>query len=441
MPQEPLIMVCVGDISGNVRGKSIPVADFNADMTKPIGWTPTNVQITCFGNIADTPYGPFGDLVMTPDPQTEARVAFGDHAPAEHLVLADLTWPDGAMWECCTRSILRGALDALRAETGFTLRAAFEHEFMFKSQAPESTNVSGAAYSIGGVRHQKAFGEIFLGALREAGMTPETFLREYGPNQYEVSIAPARGVTAADNALVLRELARASARRLGAEITFTPLIGPTEVGNGVHVHFDFLDADGRPATSDPAAPEQIGVTAGAFVAGILKYLSSTVAFTAPSIPSYKRLTPHRWSAAFNNLGYRDREAAVRICPRPAGADAPPGGRLHFEYRVADAAANPHLVLATLVLAGLQGIRSGLATPPVTREDLTEVSIADLSARYISGLPSSLPDALARLEADKTVRSWFPDKFVNVYLAHKRGEIGVLEDKTEAEICAAYAQAY
>ena len=441
MPEEPLIMVCVGDISGNVRGKSIPVSTFNADMTRPIGWTPTNVQITCFGVIAETPYGPFGDLVMTPDPRTEARVAFGDHVPAEHLVLSDLTWPDGSMWECCTRSILRNALETLRSETGLTLRAAFEHEFMFKTGGASALNHSGAAYSIGGVRRHKAFGEVFLGALREAGMSPETFLREYGPNQYEVTIEPARGVTAADNAVILRELARASARSLGEDITFTPLIAPAEVGNGVHVHFDFLDENGKPATSDPDAPEQIDATAGAFVAGILKHLGSSAALTAASIPSYTRLTPHRWSAAFNNLGYRDREAAVRICPRPNDADISSGGRLHFEYRVADAAANPHLLLATLVLAGTHGIRSGLTTPPATREDLTEVSAGDLDARGISGLPSSLHEALDRLEADETGRSWFPEKFVDVYLAHKRGEIGVLKGKTEDEICAAYAEVY
>ncbi|MCT8972985.1 glutamine synthetase family protein [Microbaculum marinisediminis] len=437
MPEEPLIMVCVGDISGNVRGKAIPLADYRADRPAGIGWTPTNVQLTCFGTNAETPYGPFGDLVMTPIPTTEARVAFGGaEAPAEHLVIAELTWPDGTPWECCTRTILRRALEALHAETGLTVRAAFEHEFMFVTDQP-----TGGAYTIGGVRRRKAFGETVLGALREAGMTPQSFLREFGPNQYEVSVAPARGVTAADDALVLRELARAAALSLGEEITFTPLIGPHDVGNGVHVHFDFLDDAGTPVTADPDAPEGISATAAAFVAGVLRHLPSTVALTAPSVPSYTRLTPHRWSAAFNNLGYRDREAAVRICPRPDGADVAPGERLHFEYRAADAAANPHLVLAALVLAGLQGVRDGLPLPSVTREDLTRVAAADLKARGIDRLPASLDDAIARLDADTTVRSWFPEKLVDVYVAHKRGEMAFLKGKTEDEICAAYSGAY
>jgi glutamine synthetase len=254
-------------------------------------------------------------------------------------------------------------------------------------------------------------------------------------------VAPAKGVAAADQALELRELARACALSQGEEITFTPLIGPNDVGNGVHVHFDFTDDAGNPATSDPDQPDEIGKTAGAFVAGILKYMPSIVALTAPSAVSYTRLTPHRWSAAFNNLGFRDREAGVRICPKADGADAAPGGRLHFEYRASDAAANPHILLATIINAGRQGIRDGLDTPRPTREDLTLLSAADLKARGFVRLPPSLKEALDKLEADKTVRTWFPDKFVDVYLAHKRGEIAALAGKTDEEMCAAYAAAY
>jgi len=429
LPEEPLIMVCIGDIAGNVRGKSIPVADYNADMTGSTGWTPTNVQLTCFGTIAESPYGSFGDLVMTPDPTTEVRATFGEpDGQVEHFVLANLTWPDGSMWECCTRTILQNALTALKDEAGLTIRAAFEHEFMFKAD-----RVAGGPYSIGGFRQRRAFGESFVGALKEAGVTPETFLREFGPNQYEVSVSPATGVTAADQALVLREIARAAAFASGEEITFTPLIGPAEVGNGCHVHFDLINDDGTSVCADPAAPEGISATAASFVGGILKHLCATVVLTAPSVPSYTRLTPHRWSSAFTNLAFRDREAAIRICPK--------GDRLHFEYRVADSAANPHILLATLVLAGLQGIRDGLPLPTPTSEDLSLVGDAELEDRGISKLPSSLDDALGRLDADATVRSWFPERFVDVYIAHKRGEIAALDGKTEDEICAAYAEAY
>src|SRR6202012_1313820 len=99
-----------------------------------------------------------------------------------------------------------------------------------------------------------------------------------------------------------------------------------------------------------------------FVAGILKYLDAIVAITAPSVISYLRLTPHRWSAAFNNLGHRDREASVRICPVSDLSDVPKATQFHFEFRAADAAASPHLQLAAIVHAGVQGIEEELATP-------------------------------------------------------------------------------
>ena len=72
----------------------------------------------------------------------------------------------------------------------------------------------------------------------------------------------------------------------------------------------------------PKGKHELAKTAGQFVAGILKYLDAIVAITAPSVVSYLRLTPHRWSAAFNNLGFRDREASVRICPVSDSATSP-----------------------------------------------------------------------------------------------------------------------
>src|SRR5690606_501088 len=153
-----------------------------------------------------------------------------------------------------------------------------------------------------------------LPILREAGVSPDTFLREFGSGQFEVTIKPQRGVTIADQSLITREMVQALARHSGRKVTFTPLRDPAGVGNGVHIHMSFLDGGGRPATYDPSGRHELSKQAGQFIAGILKYLDSIVAITAPSVVSYLRLTPHRWSAAFNNLGYRDREAAVRICP-------------------------------------------------------------------------------------------------------------------------------
>lgn len=434
---EQLIVACCSDIAGKVRGKAFPAADLDKRIKRGVGWTPTNVQITCFDAIAESPYGALGDLVLVPDPQTAVAVDFDDGEPAERFMLGGIFETDGSPWECCTRAILQGALARLKAVAGLDLMAAFEHEFHVKAMG----SPPGSAYTHAGLRAQRRFAETLTSALRTAGITPDTFMKEYGVDQYEVTIAPALGVRCADEAVIVKELVRITGERLGQPVSFTPLRDPAGVGNGVHVHMSFRDAVGTPATRDADGRNELTETAGAFVAGILKYVDAIVVVTAPSVVSYTRLTPHRWSAAFNNLGYRDREAAVRICPVSDMSDVDKAAQFNFEFRAADAAASPHLQLAALVHAGVQGIEEGLACPEATREDLALLDPAALAARGHVRLPQTLEEALARFEANDTVTGWFPGRFASVYASHKRGELAFLEGKTTAEVCALYEQAY
>jgi glutamine synthetase len=436
MTSEKLMFAALGDVSGQVRGKGFPVAERAARFKSGVGWTPTNVQITCFDSIADSPYGALGDLVLRPAPETEIEVEFGPDAPGVHFVLGDVEYTSGGAWECCLRSMARSAIADLKAITGLSVHSAFEHEFTLKGSAD-----AGHAYSLRGFQKGKRLGEALISALRQAGVTPDSFLREYGERQFEVTMAPAEGVAAADQAVVLRELAHAAGAACGEDVTFAPILSPQAVGNGVHVHMSLRHANGEPAMYDADGPSQLSTTAGAFVAGILKYAGAFVAISAPSVISYIRLTPHRWSAAFNNLGYRDREAAVRICPVTAQDESGKARQFHVEFRAADAAANPHLLLAVLVRAGLQGVSEGLTPSAPTEEDLSLASAEDLAKRGIERLPTTLMDALHKLDVSAIVRGWLPPGFIDIYLAHKRGEIAFLDGKPEDEVFAAYAKAY
>ena len=282
------------------------------------------------------------------------------------------------------------------SETGLELKSAFEMEFQFLDDGIDY----GSGFSLTGFRQKKAFGSKYVAALRDAGVEPDSFLKEWGDQQYEVTMHPQTGVTAADDAVLMRELARATAQRTGDALTFTPIRHPDGVGNGLHIHMSFVDEAGAPATYDPDGPGGLNETAGQFVAGILHHLPAIIAFTAPSAVSYSRLTPHRWSAAYNNLGYRDREASVRICPVADLPGMDPAKQFNFEFRAADCAGSPYLQLAAVVLAGVDGIRNGLAPPPPTEEDLSLLSEADLAKRGFARLPTSLADALAELERER-----------------------------------------
>lgn len=428
MKREELILACTSDVAGKVRGKSFPASQLEKRLKRGIGWTPTNVQITCFDNIADTPFASFGDLVLIPDEAAVMRLP-EDGAPDEVLMLGDIRQTDGTPWEFCTRSILRDAMARLERVSGLTVNGTFEHEFQIRHEEARP----GAAFSSSGFREWRAFGETLIAAMRANGIAPDTFLREFGPGQFEVTMDPSQGIAVADQAVILRELVHAVAARFGKGATFVPIRGPDVVGNGVHVHISLLDADGNPATHDVDGKHELSRHAGQFVAGILKYLDAFTAITAPSVVSYLRLSPHRWSAAFNNLGFRDREASVRICPVSDISDLARARQFHFEFRAADAAASPYLLLAALVHAGAQGIEEELSVPDATQQDL--------AASGHKRLPQTLKQALQVFAANETVSSWFPEGFVDLYVKHKQGEAAMVADLDPAEQCRRYEEVY
>ena len=169
--------------------------------------------------------------------------------------------------------------------------------------------------------------------------------------------------------VILRELARATAFRRGHSVSFSPRVTPDGLGSGVHIHFSLWDQSGKPVSHDPARPFGIGKTAGQFLSGVVRHMPALCAFTAPSPVSCLRLVSHSWTGVWSNLGLRDREAGLRICPTFGTSPEAVARQFNFEYRPADATANPYLQLAVILRVGLAGIRDGLAAPqPTSGED-------------------------------------------------------------------------
>jgi len=435
MEREELIFAGYCDIAGLVRGKAIAAADLDRRVAAGIGWTPTNILITAFRTIAEGPFGAFGDVLLMPDRNTRVRVDFADGTPPEHLVLCDLAETDGRPWDCCPRTLVKTALAELEDRFGLRLLAAFEHEFHYDGL----TAAEGSSYSLDAVRRQGTLGASVTFALRQAGIPLDAFHAEYGPCQYEITCAPALGVVAADRAVILREIVRATAHRLGHRASFAPMVSADGLGNGVHVHLSLRDTEGRPATYDAAGPHGLSPAAGSFVAGILRHMPALAAFTAPSAVSYLRLIPHRWSASYNNLGVRDREAGVRIAPVAEGPGRDVAAQFNFEYRAADACASPHVALAAIVRAGIQGLDEALPTPAAA--DPETMSEAERVDHGLARLPGSLAEALAALEADPAAQGWFPPRFVDVYRRHKHCEAAVMADLDPEARCARYRAVY
>ena len=90
MIREELVFVATCDISGLARGKGFPARELPARLKKGIGWTGSNLMMSPFGPIWDTPFGTAGDFMIVPDPGAEVRVDFADGSTIEHFFLGDL---------------------------------------------------------------------------------------------------------------------------------------------------------------------------------------------------------------------------------------------------------------------------------------------------------------------------------------------------------------
>jgi glutamine synthetase len=437
MQREDLIFVATCDLAGLVRGKAFPAADIERRMRQGVGFTHSNIMMSAFGPIFATPFGTEGDLMLVPDETAMVQVPFDD-GPSERFFLADLRTTDGAYWECCPRHFLRRALAALHAETGLSLRAAFEQEFVYTGVEDKA----GSPYALDLFRRQGGFGEALMAAIRQAGAVPDSFMPEYGPRQFEVTVAPTLGLRAADEAVIVREMARGVAWRLGARAIFAPMLDPKGIGNGTHIHFSLCDAAGRPATHDPDAPYGLSSVAAHFAAGILHHMPALAAVTAPSVASYFRLTPNRWAPTWTNLGVRDRGASLRVSPTFAPEDgADEAAQFNLEYRVCDAAASPYMALGALVHAGVDGVRRKLALPPRAEKSFWAMSEDERTEAGARQLPHSLGAALEELAATPAAKAWFGETFLDAYLMFKRSEIEALIGLDDAAVCARYAEVY
>jgi glutamine synthetase len=432
---EDLVGFLHADVSGLLRGRSVPATDLEGRLGTGVGWVPADQALTPFGPIAEpNPWGAVGDLRLLPDRETEVYVDLPDVSPVRFF-LCDAANPDGSPWDACPRTLLKEALSRLEREAGLFLISSFEQEFTLEAPGFEP----GPGFSFAAQRVVEPFGPVVFAALRQAGLEPEVFLPEYGVGQFEVPLAPAAGLAAADRAATMKEVVREVARALGYRASFAPMPDPGGVGNGAHVHMSLVDGDGNPVFYDPERPGSLSVMGARFAAGILEHLPALCAISAPSVASYLRLKPHHWSAGFGYLGERDREATIRIPPTVGTAD--PARQFNLEFRAADAAACPHLALAVLVLAGLRGIREGLPEPPLLEGDPSELDEEERGRLGVRPLPASLEEALEALKADDTVRSWLSRNLFDCYVGVKRTEISLLEGADPAEVCERYGRVY
>ena len=124
------------DLSGVVRGRSVPSARRDAALTSGLPWVPANITISAFDTLPpDSPFGPLGEIRLLPLPDARITLKNGGE-PDFDIALCEFANSDSTPWACCPRTALRSAVNDLQARTGFTLKVAFEHEFTVMTHTP-----------------------------------------------------------------------------------------------------------------------------------------------------------------------------------------------------------------------------------------------------------------------------------------------------------------
>lgn len=209
--------------------------------------------------------------------------------------------------------------------------------------------------------------------------------------QCEIETLFATMTRAADDVLWTKYIVRNLAAEYGLRATFMPKPIFGEAGNGMHVHI-YVGGDGFSDFWDAKHPTNFSSLGRHFLGGVLQHGRSLAAFSNPSTNSYKRFISGYEAPVSLFYSVGNRVACARI-PKYAINER----EMRFEFRSGDATANPYLMFAAVIMAGLDGIEN--ETEP--GEPINK-NIADLTKRErnrIKKLPSDLEEALAALEND------------------------------------------
>jgi glutamine synthetase len=234
---------------------------------------------------------------------------------------------------------------------------------------------------------------------------------EYGRSQFEINIGHGPALEAADRAFRLKSVVKDLAAREGLLATFIGKPWNDDEGSGFHLHLSLCDGDGKTLMNDEAGPEGISEVAHHFLAGLLEHGPALMAFFNPTTNAYRRIHPEALVPTLVSWGHDNRLTLARV-PRERG------GATRVEFRVGDGAANPYLVVAGALFAGLDGIRRKLE-PPAPIDGLI---YEHPDVESMTPLPDTFEAALAALEADEYITNAMGSELVRVFRVNKDAEL-------------------
>jgi glutamine synthetase len=427
------------DTAGIHRIKTVPVGRLDAAVAWGVGMSPVFDTFLADDSIVATDVlgSPDGDLRLYPDLD---RLTVLAGQPGWAWAPVDRLTQEGVPHPACTRTLLRRQVAAAAAR-GLEVRAAIEIEFALgRGDAPDDTfvpAVRGPAYGMTRLVEQAAFAASLLEALAAEDVAVEQVHPEYAAGQFEVSVGALDPVGAADRSVLVRETIRAVALQHGLRVSFAPSVLAGGVGNGGHVHLSIW-RDGRNLHAGGDGRYGLTTDAESFTAGILRQLPALAAVATPSPSSYLRLVPSHWAGAYAAWGHETRETALRLVTGMVGHR---DRSANLEVKAVDLAANPYLLLASLLAAGLAGLADGEHLPEEVSGDPARFDADELERRGVRRLPQSLDEATDAFTASEVLRTALGPVLHDAVVAVRRGESARTAGLEPEAVAAAYRWVY
>ncbi|UDM32625.1 type I glutamate--ammonia ligase [Lentilactobacillus laojiaonis] len=255
--------------------------------------------------------------------------------------------------------------------------------------------------------------EIVL-TLEEMGFDVEAAHHEVAPGQHEIDFQYADALAAADNIQTFKLVVKTVARKFGLYATFMPKPLSGINGSGMHLNMSLFNSDGTNAFYDPKGDLELSKDAYYFLNGLLTHARAYTAICNPIVNSYKRLIPGYEAPVYVAWSGSNRSPLIRI---PSAR----GNSTRLELRSVDPAANPYLAIATVLEAGLDGLKN--QTEPVESVDRNIYSMneSERNASNITNLPDTLHNALKDLANDAVMQKALGDRLFNGFIEAKNLE--------------------
>ncbi len=399
-------MVSYTDLFGGQRAKLVPAQAINDMAVEGAGFAgfATWLDLT-----AAHP-----DMMAVPDPASVIQLPW----KPEVAWLASNCVMEGAPVEQAPRNVLRRLVDEA-AKEGLRVKTGVEPEFFLLT--PEGDKVSDPydtaekpCYDQQAVmRRYDVISEVcdYMLAL---GWEAYQNDHEDACGQFEMNWKYDDALQTADKHSFFKFMMKSVAEKHGLRASFMPKPFKGLTGSGCHAHISVWDLDGKTnAFSDDSKELGLSDRGRTFLGGIMTHASALAAICNPTVNSYKRINAPRttsgatWAPNTVTWTGNNRTHMVRV-PGP--------GR--FELRLPDGAANPYLLQAVIIAAGLDGVRR--KADPGRRHDI-DMYTQGHTVTNAPKLPLNLLDALRDYDKDETLKALMGTSFSNAYLKLKRQE--------------------